>query len=511
MIDYRNIREGKECVVWTRVSTKEQEEKGGSLKTQREGCEEFAERNSYHIGEYFGGKHESAKTPGAMVNSMYKYVKKNKQISTILVSEFDRFSRCAWQACRMLDEMRELGIIVVSTKYGLDTRTKEGMLMAKNTVNMAEWDNQTRTDKFVDGREKCMQSGAWCQKAPLGYFKTGTSRNTYCHLNKVGKLIREAFKWKLQGYSNGEILSKLKARGLDLSKQTLHKILVNPFYAGKICNKYTHFEMIDGQIEPALSYKDFLAVQDILSGRTGQYTHKKQKPEFPLCKHVICAYDGTPFTAYTKTKQSKTTTHSYNYYKCNKTGCKTNVSAKEMHEKYEVLLSNYELSEELLGLFTDVLIQIFKQYNAEAINQSTNLKRQSSTIDEEIKQVRVRYATGKIDEETYSVAINELQERKDIITLELGKWDIDLSNLQDTLPSIITTASNISILWHNSDLETKRRIQNLVFPEGIYWDSQISDYRTISKNKFFELLDTFSISYGNAKGTTSSEVVPLCG
>ena len=181
-----------------------------------------------------------------------------------------------------------------------------------------------------------------------------------------------------------------------------------------------------------------------------------------------------------------------------------------MHEKYEVLLSNYELSEELLGLFTDVLIQIFKQYNAEAINQSTNLKRQSSTIDEEIKQVRVRYATGKIDEETYSVAINELQERKDIITLELGKWDIDLSNLQDTLPSIITTASNISILWHNSDLETKRRIQNLVFPEGIYWDSQISDYRTISKNKFFELLDTFSISYGNAKGTTSSEVVPLC-
>lgn len=42
----------------------------------------------------------------------------------------------------MLDEMRELGIIVTATKYGLNTETKEGMLMAKNTLNMAEWDNQ---------------------------------------------------------------------------------------------------------------------------------------------------------------------------------------------------------------------------------------------------------------------------------------------------------------------------------------------------------------------------------
>lgn len=38
MIDYRKIRNSKQCVVWTRVSTKYQEDNGGSLKSQKESC-----------------------------------------------------------------------------------------------------------------------------------------------------------------------------------------------------------------------------------------------------------------------------------------------------------------------------------------------------------------------------------------------------------------------------------------------------------------------------------------
>ena len=106
MIKYSEVREGKSCVIWTRVSTKHQEENGGSLQTQKEVCEEYAGRGGYQILGYFGGKHESAKTPGAMIQEMVKYVKRNESVSTILVSEFDRFSRCSWQAIKMLQEMR---------------------------------------------------------------------------------------------------------------------------------------------------------------------------------------------------------------------------------------------------------------------------------------------------------------------------------------------------------------------------------------------------------------------
>ena len=37
------------------------------------------------------------------------------------------------------------------------------------------------------------------------------------------------------------------------------------------------------------------------------------------------------------------------------------------------------------------------------------------------------------------------------------------------IPVIIATASKIGTLWKNGDLELKKKIQNLVFPEGIFW------------------------------------------
>lgn len=511
MIEYRNKRNGKTCVIWTRVSTKYQEDNGGSLDTQKETCEEYANRYGYKVAGYFGGKHESAKTPGKMVTEMSNYVKKHKEISTILVSEFDRFSRAAWQACKMLDEMRALGIIVIATKYGLNTETKEGMLMAKNSLNMAEWDNQNRTDKFTDGREKCIRAGAWIQQPPFGYYKEGKSRETWCYLNENGKLLRYAFKWKLAGYSNSEILDKLSACGLRFTKQFLHKVLINPFYAGKICHRYTNYEMVDGQIEPAITFADFLKVQEVLSGRTGRYTQNKHNPYFPLTKHVLCADDNTPFTAYTKEKKSKDTVHHYDYYKCNKAGCKTNVTAKEMHEKYEILLNRFDLPEELVANFTSLIRDAFKMFTDEQASQQAMLKKKLTEIDNDIKSVRVRYATGKIDEETNETAMKEFNNRRDLVVLELEKCKQNLSNYEKQIPMVIVTASNISSLWHNADLESKRRIQNLIFPNGIYWDKQIANYRTVSRNKFFDLMDRFSVHYGKEKGTASSDAVPLCG
>lgn len=514
MIDYKKIREGKHCCIWTRVSTKHQEDNGGSLETQMEICKEYAERCGYTYQEQidsYGGKHESAKTPGKMVTEMISRVKKDKTISTILVSEFDRLSRCNWQASKILDDLRTLGIIVIAAKVGLDTRTKEGMLMAKNSIAMAEWDNQNRVDKFVGGKDGCMKSGAYVLKAPRWYYKEGKSRETWCFLNRDGKLLKKAFEWKLQGYSNGEILSKLSALGLDIEKQELHKILVNPLYAGKIKGKHTNDELVDGHIEPAVSYENFLKVQKIMSSRTGKYTHSKHKPDVPLTKHVRCAVDGTPFTSYTKTKKTKNTCHHYDYYKCNKAGCKTNVSAKELHEKYEQLLAQYELPASLIERFVSIIHVLLADYEADIKVNVTILKRRLSEVEASIKKTRIRFAEGKIDEETFQTAIAEFQYRKDQITLELGQRNENLSNLDKQIPTIVSTASHISDLWHNAGLETKRRIQNLVFPDGILWDKEKRDYRTLSRNKFFDVLDKFSITYGGKKGTAPDGTVPLCG
>ena len=182
-----------------------------------------------------------------------------------------------------------------------------------------------------------------------------------------------------------------------------------------------------------------------------------------------------------------------------------------MHEKYEALLNRYNLPEDLVSKFASLIKDAFRKVSDELVSQRTLLKKKVTEIDNDIKNVRVRYATGKIDEETYETAMKEFNNRRDLVIIELDKCNLNLSNYEKQIPIVIATASNISGLWHNADLDSKRKIQNLIFPKGIFWDKHIADYRTVSRNKFFDLMDRFSVTYGNKKEAASTDAVSLCG
>ena len=250
----------KNCFIWTRVSTKHQEDNGGSLDDQKCHCEKFAKDNGYTIKGYFGGKHESAKTPGKLIKEMIAAIKKDKSVKYILVKQADRFSRDSTQAGNIISDLISRGITIIEALSGCDTSTPEGKLMIQIKLNLAEWDNTNRTNKFVSGRKHCMESGVWIGKRPVGYNKVGKSINTEYTINETGKLIRKAFKWKLQGVDNFRILDRLSSMGLHICKQKLHKILTNPFYAGKIKSSFTNGEIIDGKHPAIISWVEFLQV-----------------------------------------------------------------------------------------------------------------------------------------------------------------------------------------------------------------------------------------------------------
>ena len=209
----------KNCFVWTRVSTKYQEENGGSLDDQKCKCEVFAKQNGYNIKGYFGGKHESAKTPGTMLKEMYNAIKKDKTITHLIISSVDRFSRSVAQGSTIIYELTQLNVVIVEASSSIDSTTREGLMMIHFKLGLAEWDNGNRTDKFTSGRNHCLESGVYCGSLPLGYDKEGKSISATFSINETGRLLRKAFKWKLQGMANHHIINKLSAYGLNVSKQ----------------------------------------------------------------------------------------------------------------------------------------------------------------------------------------------------------------------------------------------------------------------------------------------------
>src|SRR5690349_21214725 len=86
------LRATKNCVIYTRVSSKEQAETNTSLDSQKRYCEEYAQKHGYVVKFYFGGTYESAKGDERKeFKKMLEYARKNKSIDTILVYSYDRF------------------------------------------------------------------------------------------------------------------------------------------------------------------------------------------------------------------------------------------------------------------------------------------------------------------------------------------------------------------------------------------------------------------------------------
>lgn len=495
------------CVIWTRVSTKYQEDNGGSLQYQKDCCTDYAKSNGFNVINSFGGSHESAKTPGKFIKEMISFIKRNNTVKFLIVSQIDRFSRDTGQGSTILNQLLEIGVTIIEATTGLRTSDHNQKMMLQMKLCFAEWDNANRTDKFTKGRISCLQSGVYTGAVPLGYDKEGKSRNRTYTINEDGKLIRKAYQWKLQGMANFQIIEKLKPYGLNLSKQKLHHILTNVFYAGKIKHKMLNYEIIDGNQPAIISYTDFLRVQEILSGRTGVYKHKKETPQFPLKRHVMCSQDRTPFTAYTVKKKN------IDYYKCNCVGCKTNVSAKKLHSKYEELLSRYDIPQPLVRVLRDTISKMLCENQSEQMQNINVLKKRKSEKENKLKSCKIRYGMGDIDDEIYTMTVEALQKDLGQITLELSKYDKDLSNHENRINDVLVMCCHLGGLWRNADLTTAQKLQNLLFPQGILWDKEKEDYRTFGENAALSVIRRITDTYRKEKeenpcGNSSS--VNLC-
>ena len=121
---------------------------------------------------------------------------------------------------------------------------------------------------------------------------------------------------------------------------------------------------------------------------------------------------------------------------------------------------------------------------------------------------------GEIDEEIYEAAIENLQEKKNAILVELEMVKGDLSNLAKQVDDVVAICCKLGSLWRNSDADLCQKIQNLLFPKGILWDKETDGYRTMEENKALALLRYISDEYKNKRedeSENSPSTVALCG
>ena len=499
-IRYDNLKE-KVAVMWTRVSTDKQEKENCSLDTQYEDIIEFAKKNDIRIKKEFGGEHESAASEGKLFSQMIDYVRKDKEVNIILVWNYGRFSRTGAKGILIKDELKKQGKYVIAVKELVNPDTPIGKFTEDLKFLFNQLENEQRRQATVAGMRGCLLKGYWYSKPPFGYTKTKVEKGIHkVWVNKQGKVLKNAWIWKAQGVSEVEICKRLKSLGLNIDRKHLCKILHNRFYCGYI-NHNLLDEEIKGKQEILIDEETWNAANG--KSKAGTYEHSKIKEEYPLKRHILCACCGRHMTGYEVKARGR------HYYKCNTIGCRCNESIDKMHNLYLDMLAGISLPTALLPIMSDMLIKFFKEQNKEKCTIKSQLLKSKTECEKNIKDLKVKYGLGKINDDIYHVTIEHLNSQMAVINQEIQETEIDLSNMTDKISDVLVFVCNLSNCWNEGPYETRQKIQNLIFPEGVLWDEKNQCYRTENMNEAIKIINDISATYNEAKeeATTDSALL----
>ena len=479
------------CVIYTRVSTREQALHNMSLETQLKACEMYASKYGLTVCGSFGGTYESAKNDERLhFKKMLAFVKSNKQkISSIIVYSVDRFSRSGANAIYIASELKKQGVSVIAVTQPADTNTASGRLQQHILFIFSEYDNELRRDKAVTGMREKVLRGGFIGRRPLGYDSIVSNGEKKLVPNEDADMIRKAFEWKAtEGLTNEQILDRFCNYDFHTSKQTLSEILRNPFYCGVLTHKFLDGKVIEGRHEKIISKELFLKVNEILQENHHDYKHAKESEPHPLRRFVKCGRCGTSFAGYVVQKKG------IHYYKCAKKGCRCNRNAQGMHKLFVSLLQEFCLDERLITPLQyqwEATVQEFEENNVE---QKIALQGQLTGLQKKIETFEERYGLGEIAKDIFDKFTSRYKAERDLLQQTLKGMQIPASNLSDYLERALRFASKIQKVWELGSYSVREKLQYLIFPEGIIYEREINRFRTVKTNLVFEQIRSFSKS-----------------
>ena len=109
-------------------------------------------------------------------------------------------------------------------------------------------------------------------------------------------------------------------------------------------------------------------------------------------------------------------------------------------------------------------------------------------LEKKFDVLEERHVFNEITAEQYQKFNSKLIKTKNLIINELEDVDFKISNLSLFIKKALKISKNISYYWSKNNLDIRKRIQDLVFPEKIFLSSAkiaLEKKRNIKENTNF--------------------------
>lgn len=498
------------CVIYARVSTKEQDKEGFSIPSQLSLLQEYATKNNLNISETFIDTETAKKAGRTSFNLMLKYLK-DTDIKVILVEKTDRLYRNFKDYVILEDYNLEVHLVKEGTILGKNSKSHDKfihgikVLMAKNYID-------NLSEEVKKGMLEKAKQGHYPAKPPVGYINIKDSSGKGIidiDKNKAPFVIR-AFKLYATGaFSIDALRQKLFTEGFNhnlkpYSKAKLLVILKDIFYIGKF--KFSGV-VYDGQHKPLIDVELFNTVQKSFNVDKSR-SHDK---EFYYTGILKCGHCGCQLTA--ELKKGK-----YVYYHCTgKRGgtCKKDyIKEESISEILLELIKKIQIPPSLTAQIKEAVIELQGlkgEFNTSSIESIT---KQIQALKRRSEALYIDKLDGKISEEFWEEKNNDWHAQKTNLVNKLQQLNEADKTFYEGSNLLLNFCEQAPEYFLGSNATRRKQILNLIGSNFIYKDGNLDveltsvfdivlklanlQYGALNKPKLELLVNELSLIYNSS-------------
>lgn len=464
----------KKAILYIRVSTDEQAEKGFSLRDQKQKLINYAAANGVEVLKVFEEDYSAKTFNRPVYKELLQYVKKHKKsIDELLFTKWDRFSRNAGESYNQIAIFHSIDIVPNAIEQPLDLTIPEQQLMLAIYLAVPQVENERRSLNVTSGMRRSVREGRFLGGTPRGYTSIRDEKGKpFLSPNDDAKHIREAFRlYASERYSQREIREKLKMKGFVISRAQFAVVLKNPVYKGYVLLK-KHLgeeeELIKAIHKAIISEELFDKVQSIISGRFGEkktYVTKSVE-RFPLRGFIECHKCGNVLTA----SASRGNGGVYEYYHCTN-GCKNSNPVSKVHEEVKKELVDLIPSKASQILYMEVVQEELKKATKSNTDLIAQNKASVKKLKEKIRKTQDLYIDGEIEKEDYKQITLRYKSQLENLADNKAIKKKDFNELTELLSWAFGFTSNLSKTFDNANHEGKRLLIGSIFPEKFTFEN----------------------------------------
>jgi DNA invertase Pin-like site-specific DNA recombinase len=424
---------------------------------------------------------------------MIKFITQQKGKVALIIDTVDRLQR-SFRETPILNELMQRDVLELHFVKEGNVLSKDASSTQKLMWNMGVVMAQSYTDQLSDNVKRSMkhkvQSGEWISKAPIGYYNDAdkiTGKSILTIDRSTSPFIKRVFEEYATGlYSIHEIKRRaddwgLRSRtGKKVCFQMIHKMIGNPFYHGVMVVKGQEHKH---HYETVISKSLFDRCQRIRYERSRCCPTTKSKNNFLYQGLITCKASGRLVGCDLKKNR-------YIYLICRNKDDLTKrvwISERVVTQQIEARLKSLKMSDDhykKIKLYIEDTHSSQKTKQQETLHQ---LRQKRSGIECNLDRLTDLVINGTLTQEAYKRKQNELQNKHDLLTLQLEGQFTDSDTVKQSILTMISVLNGAYDLYKSSKTYQKRLLLKTLFA-NCYLDGEklvttlveaVSDMRNI--------------------------------